>query len=87
MTATLDVGTRSADSASFRDWLGLAFLALPCLLYSMDLTFLNKAVPHLVADLGPSATQLLWIVDMYGFLLAGTQGWVLGRLYGAGLIS
>lgn len=47
-------------------------IALPCLLYSMDLTVLNLAVPHLSADLQPSGTQLLWIVDIYGFLIAGS---------------
>jgi len=49
----------------------LAVIALPCLLYSMDLTVLFLAVPHLSADLQPSSTQLLWITDIYGFLLAG----------------
>jgi DHA2 family multidrug resistance protein-like MFS transporter len=34
----------------------------------MDLTVLNLAVPHLSADLRPSSSQLLWIVDIYGFL-------------------
>jgi DHA2 family multidrug resistance protein-like MFS transporter len=38
----------------------------------MDLTVLNLAVPHLSADLRPSSAQLLWIVDIYGFLLAGS---------------
>ena len=38
----------------------------------MDLTVLNLAVPHLSAELGPSSTQLLWIVDIYGFLVAGS---------------
>jgi DHA2 family multidrug resistance protein-like MFS transporter len=47
-------------------------IALPCMLYSMDLTVLNLAVPRLSADLEPSATQLLWIVDIYGFLVAGS---------------
>ncbi|MEQ8430273.1 MAG: MFS transporter [Roseovarius sp.] len=37
----------------------------------MDLTVLNLAVPHITADLRPTGTQLLWIVDIYGFLLAG----------------
>jgi DHA2 family multidrug resistance protein-like MFS transporter len=41
------------------------------MLYSMDLTVLNLAVPSLSADLAPTATQLLWIVDIYGFLVAG----------------
>jgi DHA2 family multidrug resistance protein-like MFS transporter len=38
----------------------------------MDLTVLNLAVPHLSAELHPSSAQLLWIVDIYGFLLAGS---------------
>jgi len=62
------VGTARAGR---REWIGLAVIALPCLLYSMDLTVLFLAVPHLSADLQPSGTQLLWITDIYGFLLAG----------------
>jgi DHA2 family multidrug resistance protein-like MFS transporter len=37
----------------------------------MDLTVLNLAVPHLTIDLKPSSSELLWIVDIYGFLVAG----------------
>ena len=48
-----------------------AVIALPCLLYSMDLTVLNLAVPHLSAALRPTSAQMLWIVDIYGFMLAG----------------
>ena len=58
--------------AGRREWIGLAVIALPCLLYSMDLTVLNLAVPALSADLQPSSAQLLWIVDIYGFLVAGS---------------
>ena len=58
--------------ASGKEWIGLAVLTLPCLLVSMDLTVLYLAVPHLTADLKPSAAQLLWIVDIYGFLIAGS---------------
>lgn len=58
--------------AGRREWIGLAVIALPCLLYSMDLTVLNLAVPHLTEDLHPTSTQLLWIVDIYGFLVAGS---------------
>ena len=47
-------------------------IALPCVLYSMDLTVLNLAVPALSADLKPSASELLWIIDIYGFLIAGS---------------
>jgi MFS transporter, DHA2 family, multidrug resistance protein len=69
------VGTVAAESpprAGRREWIGLAVIALPCLLYSMDLTVLNLAVPHLSADLKPSSSQLLWIIDIYGFLVAGS---------------
>jgi MFS transporter, DHA2 family, multidrug resistance protein len=37
----------------------------------MDLTVLELAVPKLSADLKPTSSQLLWIMDIYGFLLAG----------------
>jgi len=37
----------------------------------MDLTVLTLAVPSLTADLSPTSTELLWIVDIYGFLVAG----------------
>jgi MFS transporter, DHA2 family, multidrug resistance protein len=57
--------------ATRREWIGLAVIALPCLLYAMDLTVLTLAVPSLTEDLRPSATELLWIVDIYGFLVAG----------------
>jgi MFS transporter, DHA2 family, multidrug resistance protein len=58
--------------ATRREWIGLAVLALPCVVYAMDLTVLNLAVPSLSADLHPSSTQLLWIVDIYGFTLAAS---------------
>jgi DHA2 family multidrug resistance protein-like MFS transporter len=63
--------TTAAPRAGRKEWIGLAVIALPCLVYSMDLTVLNVAVPHLSADLKPSASQLLWIIDIYGFLAAG----------------
>ncbi|MGH7615445.1 MAG: MFS transporter [Gemmatimonadales bacterium] len=63
--------TVAAPRAGRREWIGLAVIALPCVLYSMDLTVLNLAVPALSADLKPSSAQLLWIVDIYGFMVAG----------------
>src|SRR3954471_22172619 len=62
----------AAGRATRREWIGLGVIALPCMLYSMDLTVLDLAVPALSADLKPSATHLLWIVDIYGFLIAGS---------------
>ena len=57
--------------AGRREWIGLAVLTLACLLYAMDLTVLHLAVPSLSGDLQPTSTELLWIVDIYGFLVAG----------------
>lgn len=58
--------------AGRREWLGLAVLLLPTLLLVMDLSVLHLAVPHLSADLQLSSTELLWIIDIYGFLMAGS---------------
>jgi MFS transporter, DHA2 family, multidrug resistance protein len=63
--------TSEAPKAGRREWIGLGVIALPCLLYSMDLTVLYLALPSLTADLEPSSTELLWITDIYGFFLAG----------------
>lgn len=61
----------NSQRAGRREWLGLMVLALPCMLYAMDLTVLNLALPRLSEALRPTSTQLLWIVDIYGFLVAG----------------
>jgi DHA2 family multidrug resistance protein-like MFS transporter len=66
------LNTPTAPRAGRREWLGLAVLLLPTLLIVMDLTVLHLAVPHLSADLEPTSAQLLWIVDIYGFLIAGS---------------
>lgn len=58
--------------AGRREWVGLAVLALACVLYAMDLTVLHLAVPSLSEALEPTSAQLLWIVDIYGFLVAGS---------------
>ena len=61
----------SGALAGRRGWLALAVLLLPITLVAIDATVLGFAVPHLSEDLEPSGTQLLWIVDIYLFLLAG----------------
>ena len=58
------------DRAGVREWIGLAVLALPALLASLELTVTHLALPAIAADLAASSTQLLWIVDVYAFLLA-----------------
>ncbi|GAA2429281.1 MFS transporter [Actinomadura vinacea] len=57
--------------AGRREWVGLAVLGLPTFLVTMDFSVLYLGVPHLTADLAPSGIQQLWIVDIYGFLIAG----------------
>ncbi|MDQ3985505.1 MAG: MFS transporter [Actinomycetota bacterium] len=71
--AGTDMGTAVAGPrAGRREWVGLAVIALACVLYVMDLTILHLAVPAISADLRPSSAQLLWIIDIYGFLVAGS---------------
>jgi DHA2 family multidrug resistance protein-like MFS transporter len=65
------VDAQAPRRAGRREWLGLGVLALACLLYVMDLTVLHLAVPALSADLRPSSAELLWIIDIYGFMVAG----------------
>ncbi|HEX8599046.1 MAG TPA: MFS transporter [Chloroflexia bacterium] len=62
----------ATPKATRREWIGLAVLTLGCLVYAMDLTVLHLAVPRLSADLKPSSAQLLWIIDIYGYLVAGS---------------
>jgi DHA2 family multidrug resistance protein-like MFS transporter len=57
--------------AGRREWAALAVLVLAVVLLSVDGTVLGLAVPALTADLQPTAGQLLWIADVYGFALAG----------------
>ncbi|WP_156753411.1 MFS transporter [Actinokineospora pegani] len=67
----MNADIESARRAGFKEWLGLAVLALPTLLLSVDATVLYLALPHLAADLAPNASQTLWIIDVYGFMIAG----------------
>ena len=66
------MSTAPTPRAGRREWIGLAVLALACVVYAMDLTVLHLAIPRLSADLEPSSAQLLWIADIYGFMVAGT---------------
>jgi DHA2 family multidrug resistance protein-like MFS transporter len=65
------MATSEATRAGRREWVGLGVLALAALVYVMDLTVLHLAVPAISRDLNPSSTQLLWIIDIYGFTVAG----------------
>lgn len=74
MSATLPAVrpvTGPAVTAGLRAWTGLAVLVLPTLLVAIDSTVLSIALPAIGAALAPSATELLWIVDVYPLVLAG----------------
>lgn len=66
-------------------WWGVAVLALAVVILAIDMTVLNFALPAISRDLDPSGTQLLWIVDVYAFVIAtllitmGTLGDRIGR--------
>ncbi|WP_344600379.1 MFS transporter [Streptomyces glaucus] len=68
MSTSVDPG---GTRAGRREWIGLAMLALPSILLSLDVTLLHLAVPHLGAALAPSSTEMLWIIDIYAFMIAG----------------
>lgn len=63
----------SAPPSGRRAWIGLAVLALPALLASLELTVTHLALPTIGTQLGASSTQQLWIVDIYAFMLAGSM--------------
>lgn len=64
-------GSTPGPRAGRKEWTALGVLMLPLLLVSMDVSVLYFAIPYISRDLEPSATQQLWILDMYGFVLAG----------------
>ncbi len=71
-------------AATRKEWLGVVVLSIACMLYSMDLSVLFLAMPSITVELKPTPTQLLWINDIYGFMVAGflvTMG-TLGDLRG-----
>jgi DHA2 family multidrug resistance protein-like MFS transporter len=85
MSHSATPASEPATPATFKTWVGLAVLVLPTILLALDMTVLHLAVPRLSADLRPSGVQLLWILDIYGFLIAsflitmGTLGDRIGR--------
>src|ERR1044071_1800078 len=60
-----------SPTATRREWLVLAVLALPTLLLSIDVSVLYLALPTMGKSLHADSTQQLWILDIYSFMLAG----------------
>lgn len=58
-------------TAGRKEWIGLAVLALPTLLVSMDMTVMYLAIPAISMALKPGSSELLWITDIFGFFEAG----------------
>ena len=54
-----------------RRWLVLLAVMLTFLPVVIDMTILHIAVPSLTQALGASATEVLWIIDIYPLLMAG----------------
>lgn len=52
-------------------WLALSVLVLAVLLVAVDATVLGLATPYISEDLAPTGSQLLWIGDIYSFVIAG----------------
>ncbi|MEU0395141.1 MFS transporter [Streptomyces sp. NPDC006208] len=73
MTSSTVQRTSGTDDILYRPgrWLALAVLVLAVLLVAVDATVLGLATPFLSEDLQPTGTQLLWIGDIYSFVIAG----------------
>lgn len=71
MSTTSTLPVPAVTRAGARGWAALAVLMLPTLLVSVDNTVLSFALPSISEALRPSATGMLWIVDVYPLVLAG----------------
>ena len=68
MTLTTDSDTVATGR---RQWIALGVLCLATLLVSLDLFVMLLAVPAVTEALGATSSQQLWILDVYGFMVAG----------------
>ncbi|ALV36842.1 MFS transporter [Streptomyces sp. CdTB01] len=71
MTSTLQPATTTEAVKRPGRWTALAVLVLAVLLVAVDATVLGLATPYISEDLNPTGTQLLWIGDVYSFVIAG----------------
>ncbi|MEW2559706.1 MFS transporter [Streptomyces griseorubiginosus] len=71
MTSTLRPATTTEAVQRPGRWLALSVLVLAVLLVAVDATVLGLATPYISEDLKPTGTQLLWIGDVYSFVIAG----------------
>ncbi|MFI9820231.1 MFS transporter [Streptomyces sp. NPDC052013] len=71
MTSTLQPADSTEAMRRPGRWLALGVLVLAVLLVAVDATVLGLATPYISEDLKPTGTQLLWIGDVYSFVIAG----------------
>ncbi|MET7455414.1 MFS transporter [Streptomyces sp. NPDC005574] len=71
MTSTLQPARTNEAVTRPGRWLALSVLVLAVLLVAVDATVLGLATPYISEDLQPTGTQLLWIGDVYSFVIAG----------------
>ncbi|MXM63720.1 MFS transporter [Streptomyces sp. HUCO-GS316] len=71
MTSTLQPTKTTEAVKRPGRWLALCVLVLAVLLVAVDATVLGLATPYISEDLEPTGTQLLWIGDVYSFVIAG----------------
>ena len=71
MTISTTEAASATERAGRREWIGLAVLALPSLLISIDVFVMLLALPSISEALHAGSTQQLWIMDVYSFMLAG----------------
>ncbi|WP_174266901.1 MFS transporter [Mycolicibacterium sediminis] len=64
------MNTTIGDLTPRRKTIVLVSCCLSLLIVSMDATIVNVAIPSMRADLGASASQMQWVVDVYTLVLA-----------------
>ncbi|MGZ4723295.1 MAG: MFS transporter, partial [Ilumatobacteraceae bacterium] len=66
------IDTHGIDPVVYeRRWLILGVLCLSLVLVVAAVSSINVAIPSIRAQLHPTDTQLLWIVDIYAVVFAG----------------
>ena len=66
------VDTHGIDTTSYeRRWVILGVLCMSLVLVVAAVSSINVAIPSIRAQLHPTDTQLLWIVDIYAVVFAG----------------
>ena len=64
--------SKSADTMTAKQrWTALVVLAGSLFVVMMDMTILFLALPGMIKELNPTATEQLWIIDVYALILAG----------------